>query len=331
MFSFIKMPEAELRAVILNTAERRGIHAAIVEKDLWVCLTLHYLFQKSKWKERFVFKGGTCLSKVYHLIDRFSEDIDLILDWRVLGYDVLEPWEERSNTKQLQFIIDSKQRLFDYLRQSFLPEFIKDMTQFLGYPCNAYIDNDDPGTVIFAYPHAFSNPSILGTIRLEIGALASWTPFCNASIKPMIDETFPGIIENGEIALPATTPERTFWEKATILHQEAYRPIGSIIPKRYSRHYYDIYCMCKKGVYKKAMLHPELLDEVAHFKRKFYPRGWARYDLATIGSLKLMPAAHSIERLKEDYEDMKAMIYGDYPTFDEILSLLSSLEREMSL
>ncbi len=46
-----------------------------------------------------VFKGGTSLSKAFGLIERFSEDIDLILDWRLLGYGIDEPWEERSNTK----------------------------------------------------------------------------------------------------------------------------------------------------------------------------------------------------------------------------------------
>ena len=84
MYKLIKLPKEELNAVIINTAAKKGINSAIVEKDLWVCITLDYLFHHSKWQNQFAFKGGTCLSKVYHLIERFSEDIDLILDWRVL-------------------------------------------------------------------------------------------------------------------------------------------------------------------------------------------------------------------------------------------------------
>ena len=61
---------------------------------------LDYLFHRSPWKDSITFKGGTSLSKAFHLISRFSEDIDLILDWRVLGYKKDEPWEKRSNTKQ---------------------------------------------------------------------------------------------------------------------------------------------------------------------------------------------------------------------------------------
>ena len=67
-----------------NTAARMGLSDAIVEKDFWVCFMLDYLFHRSPWKGSITFKGGTSLSKAYRLINRFSEDIDLILDWRVL-------------------------------------------------------------------------------------------------------------------------------------------------------------------------------------------------------------------------------------------------------
>lgn len=91
MHKLIKLPKEELNVVITNTAAKKGINSAIVEKDLWVCIALDFLFHHSKWQNQFAFKGGTCLSKVYHLIERFSEDIDLILDWRVLGYGNNEP------------------------------------------------------------------------------------------------------------------------------------------------------------------------------------------------------------------------------------------------
>lgn len=103
MYDLIKQPKKELEILFRNAAGKIGLHEAIVEKDFWVCLTLDYLFHSCKWKEAFTFKGGTSLSKCYGLIKRFSEDIDLILDWRVLGYGMNEPWEQRSNTKQDAF------------------------------------------------------------------------------------------------------------------------------------------------------------------------------------------------------------------------------------
>ena len=63
---------------------------------------------------------------------------------------------------------------------------------------------------------------------------------------------------------------------------------------------------------------------------KFYPRNWARYDLAKFGTIKLMPAQHSIKNLEKDYESMKSMIYGDCPSFDSILNTIQSLEKEIN-
>ena len=69
-----------------ETAASRGINEAIVEKDFWVCWVLKKIFTDPDLREHIVFKGGTSLSKVFGLIERFSEDIDLILDWGLLGY-----------------------------------------------------------------------------------------------------------------------------------------------------------------------------------------------------------------------------------------------------
>lgn len=58
---------------------------AVIEKDFWVTRTLGLLFQDEQLARILMFKGGTSLSKVYGVIERFSEDIDLILDWNVLS------------------------------------------------------------------------------------------------------------------------------------------------------------------------------------------------------------------------------------------------------
>ena len=103
MYRIAKYSEDELRVLFRNTSIKFGMNEAIIEKDFWVCLMLDYLFHKCEYKDAFTFKGGTSLSKCFGLIKRFSEDIDLILDWRILGYGLNEPWEERSNSKQDKF------------------------------------------------------------------------------------------------------------------------------------------------------------------------------------------------------------------------------------
>ncbi len=100
MRNIANIAASDREALFRNTAAKMGISEAIIEKDFWVCYILDYLFHRCKWKDHLVFKGGTSLSKAFGLIERFSEDIDLILDWRLLGYSSSEPWTQRSNTKQ---------------------------------------------------------------------------------------------------------------------------------------------------------------------------------------------------------------------------------------
>ena len=95
MIEIARLPADERQELFHNTAAKTGLHDAIVEKDFWVCLTLDYLFHRCPWKKAVTVKGGTSLSKGYHLINRFSEDIyrclhfagDPVGDWGVGGLD----------------------------------------------------------------------------------------------------------------------------------------------------------------------------------------------------------------------------------------------------
>jgi len=124
--------------------------------------------------------------------------------------------------------------------------------------------------------------------------------------------------------------ERTFWEKATILHHEAHRPDGSPQPLRYSRHYYDLARMCAAPVRKSALEEIELLRQVVEFKRRFYPRGWARYEEAWGGNLRLVPTDHVLDSVARDYDRMAEMIFGEVPTLDALLQALGELESEVN-
>ena len=330
MYKIATLKPEDRRDLFLATAEKTHISEAMIEKDFWVCFTLDYLFHKSKWQKSIAFKGGTSLSKSYNLIERFSEDIDLILDWRLLGYTKTEPLEITSNHKRERFVEDSRTRLFAFLKNEFLPVFKLDMENLLKTELNIYIDPNDDGIVNFEYPSNFHDSAILKAIRLEIGALAAWTPTQMTSISSYSFEYFPNVFEQGSTEILTTTAERTFWEKATILHQEALRPENSLVPARYSRHYYDLYCMINKGILDLAIKDEDLLIKVAEFKRKFYPRGWAHYELARRGTLQLYPAEHSIKRLSDDYESMKSMIYGEKPSFEKILQVMKEAEKTIN-
>lgn len=85
-----------------ETAARLGVADAIVEKDFWVCWALKQLFSNKAFEGRILFKGGTSLSKIYHAVNRFSEDIDLAVDYVALGFTgEKDPRQENiSNTKR---------------------------------------------------------------------------------------------------------------------------------------------------------------------------------------------------------------------------------------
>lgn len=150
MRDIARLSEKDKKALFHNTAAKMGMTDAIIEKDFWVCFMLDYLFHRCQWKNNIAFKGGTSLSKSYGLIERFSEDIDLILDWRVLGYEKDEPWEERSNTKQDIFNKEAGTKTEAFLKNEFMPAVIADLKNELGCNVNCYIEDDDPQTVVFA-------------------------------------------------------------------------------------------------------------------------------------------------------------------------------------
>lgn len=330
MKTVARLSSDERRELFRNTADKMGLRDAIIEKDFWVCYTLDYLFHRSPWKAHITFKGGTSLSKAYDLINRFSEDIDLILDWRLLGYGLDEPWEARSNTKQDAFSKEANIRAEEFLRETVCPTMKANLSKELGYDASVYIDKKDSQTIIFAYPNLFENASTLKVIRLEIGALAAWTPAHDARITPYAATYYPAVFEQKATEVLTVLPERTFWEKATILHHEANRPEHLPMPKRYSRHYYDLYRMAETSVKETAFENLELLQKVVEFKMKFYPRAWAKYPEAVPGTLKLIPPASRLSGLLEDYQEMRDMLYGEIPSFETVIERLSALEKEIN-
>lgn len=306
-----------------QTAANRGMTPAVVEKDFWVSWVLKCLYQHDELASLLMFKGGTSLSKVYQLIDRFSEDIDLILDWRALNGE--DPMAERSRTQQAKFngAINEQARIFiaDHLFTL--------VTDVLDGICQCEIE-EDPYVINIQYPGSFPDDYLRPEVRLEIGPLAAWSPFEEKEISCYAAEEFPDVFDNTECTVKVVRAERTFWDKATILHHEAHRPDGSVQPLRYSRHYYDLAKLASADVRESALADKDLLANVVEFKQRFYPRGWARYDLAKPGSFRLIPEGEVLVAVKTDYKAMQNMIFGDVPTMESIMKTLESLQDEIN-
>lgn len=330
MYKVARLDDAERQTLFRNTAGKMKLNEAVVEKDFWVCILLDYLFHHYSYKDTFTFKGGTSLSKGYGLIKRFSEDIDLILDWRVLGYSKEEPWLSRSNIKQEMFNREINLNAERFIIDKLLPDLRNGFSAMLNRPVDLEIDNEEHQSINFNYPHTFSSEYILQAVKLEIGPLAAWTPAKEVKILSYAAEQYHKIFTTAATNILTVTPERTFWEKATILHQEANRPVGSAMPSRYSRHYYDMYCIAQSHYKNEALVNVDLLRRVAEFKMKFYPRKWVKYEEAAPGTLKLYPAEYSLKILRMDYAKMADMFYGAYPDFDEMMASIKLLEDEIN-
>lgn len=319
-----RLSAAQRRELFTETAARLGMTPAVVEKDFWVTWVLDRLFAAPELARLLMFKGGTSLSKAYGLIERFSEDIDLILDWRVLGGE--DPLAERSRSQQTR-LNDEINRLAQGYIAGALLEQVKTV---LGDVCQCGIGEDDPHVIDVRYPAAFSDDYLCPEVRLEIGPLAAWLPHEDRAISCYAAQAFPQLFGRTEFPVRVIRAERTFWEKTTILHHEAHRPAGNPQPPRYSRHYYDLARMAASPVKDAALADLGLLADVVAFKQRFYPRNWARYDLAKPGSLRLVPQGPVLKAVADDYRAMVNMVFGAIPVFEAILAELQALENEIN-
>lgn len=97
MNKIAQLPKNQRAELFSETARQMNTTNAIIEKDFWVVWVLSKIFTCESINKKLMFKGGTSLSKVFNLIGRFSEDIDLILDWsEVSNIDPNEPKASKS-------------------------------------------------------------------------------------------------------------------------------------------------------------------------------------------------------------------------------------------
>ncbi|HTX35751.1 MAG TPA: nucleotidyl transferase AbiEii/AbiGii toxin family protein [Bryobacteraceae bacterium] len=331
-----RMSAGQRAEVFAETADRKDLPEAIVEKDFWVCWVLQQLFSIETLSGRILFKGGTSLSKIFHAINRFSEDIDLAVDYAALGFTgEKDPRVAAiSKSRRNRILAEMMASCRRYIGDEFLQTFRTRCRQALGASgdWSVSLSADDPNVVRFAYPPAArgSLAYVVPQVVLELGTHAEFIPRGRFTIRSFVAEEFPGLMEEGEVGVIALLAKRTFWEKATILHAEFHRPPERPLPDRYSRHYYDVAMLGQGGVRAEALADWELLERVVRHKETFYPSAWARYDRARPGSFHLLPPEIRMAALQRDYRNMAVMIFGRPPAFETIMQTLAAVEREIN-
>lgn len=353
METFIKLSEEDRRTYFTEAASRLGILPIIVEKDFWVCWTLKTLYSIPSIAKHITFKGGTSLSKAHGgLIQRFSEDIDLVIDKSEALKGVLDAAEQgisgKERERRIKALRTESQR---YIKETILPQFNKKCSQLLepgSWSTEHDPDDKDQQTILFHFPRVLSystnsNLMTMGVggstptyirprVKLEFGAKGGKEPSAPKIITPyvseFIDEMSPGLLQNPECVVPTLSAERTFWEKVTILHALYHK---QKINPYMSRHYYDVCLLDRAGVSQSAMTDHNLLEQVVKNKDLYFSDKHASYDTAKLGSMKLTPPEAIIVDLRNDYKKMSdEMLMGNVPDFDTIIRELGILEGKIN-
>lgn len=344
MDNVARLSAADRAALFGETAAGRGVANTIIEKDFWVCWTLRRVFSLPPGKTAsLVFKGGTSLSKAYDAIRRFSEDIDLSFDRAELGYGGERDPEQEGlgKNKTARLIADLVADVETHVAERLLPALQAEFARHLGDPADGgwslEIDPNDAQTVNFQYPPAFGGTNYAGMsyitprVKLELGARGDPWPTEEKVIRPYAAEDYPDFFNERDTKVTVLSSRRTFWEKATALHAEAHRPTSSPTPQYFSRHFYDLAMLLETAEGVAASRDFELLAQVAKHKAIFFRSAWASYDLARLGTLRLLPGEDRIKDLRADYKDMAPMMFDTKPpSFDDILARIQRFEDDVN-
>ena len=336
MHKIAQLPVLDRRHIFTESAIEIGNIALITEKDFWVVWAMKHVFELGEISNQLIFRGGTSLSKAYSYIKRFSEDVDLGVDYKYFGFiDDRDPNNAPSKSQRIKLIKQFRRKIRQYMEN----DFKEMLSQSFG---KVIIDEDwsiecqQDGRIIqfyFNYPRSlkkinYHSDYILPTVKIEIDPRASLEPLETKSISPIIADYFPDQFDEVGISINTLKAQRTFWEKVALLHRIF---IGrDKLPKRFSRHCYDVAELSKTKSIQDSMENLELLKKVIEHNKKFYEQTDKNYLGAINGNIKLNPNANLIVELKNDYIETKNMIFGNEPDFDSIITALKEIENKIN-
>lgn len=330
------IPAAERELYFEAVVEQTGISFEIIEKDYWVVWILERLFALNDLKTHLTFKGGTSLSKVYRIIDRFSEDIDLSIEKEFLGFgENNDPEKAPSKNKRRAVLENLSKVCSEYVQNQMRIDLQNHISEKMktddGW--QLIIDSDDPDgqTLLFKYPSITpADGYIRPFVKIEMGARSEHWPTSREKIISYTKEALAEKIKEEDVQIRVLNAERTFWEKATILHQYAHLPNEKKLPLRISRHYYDFFRLLNSNIKNKALDDMSLLERVAIHKNIYFASGWANFSTARKGSLALIPPSRILEELEKDYTLMEPMFFREIPSWTKMLESISQFEHEFN-
>ncbi len=328
---FQNLSDVERREVIEVAELRSNQQAYFLEKDIWIVATLAVLFE-SPFANHLIFKGGTSLSKVWHAIRRFSEDVDVTYDIRAFAPDFVSGAGEEAlppnRSQEKRWTRAIRYRLAEWVRDEAVPTIAEGLSNSGFF---AHVECSEERLFV-QYQPLFEIVEIAPPkVIVEFGARSTGEPHITKPVVCDAAEFLP------DLGFPEAQPntmlaERTFWEKATAVHVFCYQ--RRLKAKRLSRHWYDLACLDKAGIAEDALADRVLALAVARHKTMFFPHKDANgerisYEDAVSGQLQMVPAGGAFrEVLNDDYEAMMqdGMLFDENESFDAIMERCGEIE-----
>ena len=327
MNNWTKLTKEERLTILANIAENKGIVDNAIEKDYWVSMALRAIFSLP-YADAFVFKGGTSLSKGWSLIDRFSEDIDLAIDRRYLGFSEISTKRQRTQLRK-----DSKR----FIDGTFAIDIETKLKEFgLSECCEMMVPETtvsdlDPVVLFIEYSSVLRTKTqyIPERVKIEISCRSLMEPSERIEMRSMIEDAYPDEDFSLPVfAVPTVVPGRTFLEKVFLLHEEFNRPNGCTHIERITRHMYDVVKMMDKPFAIEAMTNKTMYEDIVAHRKQF--TAWSGLDYATHRphSITFVPPDNINAMLRDDYKQMQmGFIYADAPSFDDIIKRMKELQN----
>ena len=331
MNSYFAITDEQRLEILKNTAEYTGLSKIAVEKDVWVTCVLQMLFA-SNISGDIIFKGGTSLSKAYNLIERFSEDIDISVNPQVFGMESEDPTKKQMKKLRKASSLYVEEVLANKIKNAIienkLSDFLSVETEPLGEGDKTY---PEPRKIFIRYNSVIAEKIdyIKNYIILEIGARALMEPVNRVYVQSEVQKCYPHIITS--VANPViitAAPQKTFIEKAFLLHELFSVPHEQLSANRRSRHLYDLERMMDKDFAINAIKDNTLCHNIQHHRSAFTAVFGVDYSVDFRKNIVLIPPDNIIKNWESDYNSMcLSMIYGKKPDFKTLIKRMKELEN----
>lgn len=331
VMKYTDLSTKDKQEVINRVQSENGLNRQLIEKDWWVTAVLRALFALP-YSEHISFKGGTNLSKCWHLINRMSEDADIAIDREYLGFEGHLSKTQISDKLRRAACSFVREKLQYDLKEQLIKDGIKDSC-FSIHVNITPITTTDPETIEVVYQPVYAdNPYVRSKVIVEVSGRSMSEPVVPMKLHSFIDDVFKKApFTEKDFEVRAVVPQRTFLEKVFLLHEEFAKPSEKRRTERMSRHLYDIGQMMDTTIADEALGDSALYDAVVEHRRTFIGLKGFDYDTLRPKFINLHLPDDSYAAWKRDYETMQeSMIYGNSLPFDKLLEKVYSLNERIN-